>query len=76
MFQTVESRLAALLLEMAGATNSIKGYTHKDLGKQIGTYRETVTNTLHEMKVNGFIEIGRARVTILDKRALRELSEL
>ena len=76
MFQTVESRLAALLLEMADATNSIKGHTHKDLGKQIGAYRETVTNAIHEMKVNGFIEVGRARITILDKRALRELSEL
>ena len=75
-FQTVESRLAALLLEMADATNSIKGYTHKDLGKQIGAYRETVTNAIHEMKANGFVEVGRTRVTILDKRALRELSEL
>jgi CRP-like cAMP-binding protein len=75
-FQTVESRLAALLLEMADATNSVKGFTHKSLGKQIGAYRETVTNAIHEMKVNGSIEVGRMRITILDKRALRELSEL
>lgn len=75
-FQTVESRVAGLLLEIAGASSSVEGYTHKDIGEQIGAYRESVTNAIHEMKINGFVEVGRMRITILDKRALRELSEL
>ncbi len=75
-FQTVESRVAGLLLETAGASSSVEGYTHQDLGEQIGTYRESVTNAIHELKMNGFVEVGRMKITILDKRALRELSEL
>ena len=46
------------------------------LGEQVGAYRETVTKAIHQMKANGFIEVGRKRITILDKRALRESSEL
>ena len=75
-FQTIESRVAALLLEIAGDTSSVEGHTHQDIGEQIGTYRESVTNAIHELKINGFVEVGRMRITILDKRALRELSEL
>ena len=76
IFQTIDSRLAGLLLELAGNTSSVEGYTHQDLGEQIGAYRESVTNAIHEMKINRFVEVGRMRITILDKRALRELSEL
>ena len=74
-FQTVDSRVAGLLLELAGANSTVKGYTQEDLGEQIGAYRETITNAIHEMKANRFIEVGRKSITILDKRALRELSE-
>jgi hypothetical protein len=31
-FQTVESRIAGLILEIAGAASSVEGYTHQDLG--------------------------------------------
>ncbi len=75
-FQTIESRVAGLLLEIAGNTSSVEGHTHQDIGEQIGVYRESVTNAIHEMKMNGFVEVGRMRITILDKRALKELSEL
>ena len=75
-FQTIDSRLAGLLLELADATSTVKGYTHQALGEQIGAYRESVTNAIHEMKVNRFVEVGRMRITILDRRALKELSEL
>jgi CRP-like cAMP-binding protein len=75
-FQTVESRLAGLLLELAGAESSIKGFTHEEFGERIGTYRETVTNALDAMRLDRLIEIGRKRIGILDKRALLELSQL
>ena len=74
--QTIESRVAGLLLEIAGNTSSVKGHTHQKLGEQIGVHRENVSHVIHEMKMNGFVEVGRMRITILDKRALQELSEL
>jgi CRP-like cAMP-binding protein len=75
-FQSVESRVAGLLLEIAGAASFVEGYTHKDIGEQIGAYRESVSHAIHELKINGFVEVGRMRITLIDKRALRELSEL
>lgn len=75
-FQLADSRIAALLLELAGEDSAITGLTHEEIGEKIGVYRETVTNMLDAMKMEKLVEIGRKRVTILDKRALRELSEL
>jgi CRP-like cAMP-binding protein len=75
-FQTVDSRLAGLLLELAGDESSVTGFTQEQLADQLATYRETVTNALDSLKQDGTIEIGRLRITILNKRALKELSEL
>ena len=75
-FQLADSRIAALLLELAGEDTAIVGLSHEEIGERIGFYRETVTNILDAMKREKLIEVGRKRVTVLDKRALRELSEL
>jgi CRP-like cAMP-binding protein len=74
--QSARSRIAALLLDLAGESSSVEGLAHKDLALRIGLYRETVTNTLGSMKSERLIKVGRERITILDKRALQELSEL
>jgi CRP-like cAMP-binding protein len=75
-FQLADSRIAAMLLELAGEGSHVLGLTHEEMGEKIGVYRETVTNMLDAMKSERLIEIGRKRITILDKRALKELSEL
>jgi CRP/FNR family transcriptional regulator, cyclic AMP receptor protein len=75
-FQLADSRIAALLLELAGEDTAIIGLSHEEIGERIGFYRETITNILNAMKMEKLIEVGRKRVTVLDKRALRELSEL
>ena len=54
----------------------IAGHTHAELGEFLGTYRETITNTLSLVELDGIIQVNRMKITILDKRALRELSEL
>jgi CRP-like cAMP-binding protein len=71
-FKGIPSRLASLLLQLADEQggDSITGLTHQDLGEQIGTYRETTTQTLNTFKAEGLIDIGRKRITILDRDAL------
>jgi CRP-like cAMP-binding protein len=76
ILQSAASRIAAFLLELAGESSLIEGLAHKDLALRIGLYRETVTNILGSMKADRLIKVGRERITILDKRALQELSEL
>jgi CRP/FNR family transcriptional regulator, cyclic AMP receptor protein len=75
-FQTADARLAALLLELAGETSVVEGYGHEELSERLGVYRETVTTTMREMKESKLIEVGRKRIAILNKKALKELSEL
>ncbi len=76
-FKGIPARLASLLLQLADAhgSNAIIGLTHQDLGEQIGTYRETTTQTLNTFKAEGLIDIGRKRITILDRQKLQRIAE-
>lgn len=75
-FQLADSRLARLILELSAEGSTVEGLTHEELGERIGTYRETVSVTLSVMELDKLIKVGRKKITILDERALRELSEL
>jgi CRP-like cAMP-binding protein len=67
--------LAALLLRLHEEQgDSIGGYTHQDLAEAVGTYRETITQTLNDFKAKGLIEIGRKRIDILDPNGLEKES--
>ena len=41
----------------------------------IGTYRETVTQTLNDFKAQGLIKIERKRIEIRDAAGLQKLAE-
>lgn len=73
-FKSIPSRLAALLLRLARDGHEVAGLTHQDLAEMIGTYRETTTQTLNDMKAQGIVAIGRRRITILDKAKLAEIA--
>jgi CRP-like cAMP-binding protein len=72
-FKSIPARLANLLLRLA-QNNFVDGKTHQDLAEQIGTYRETVTQTLNEFKAQGLIEIQRKRIEIRDTTRLKQLA--
>lgn len=77
-FKSIPSRLASLLLRLEaeqGSNGRVSGYTHQDLGEMLGTYRETITQTLNDFKANGLVFISRKRVQILDRDSLEELAE-
>ena len=85
-FKGIPARLANLLLRLADeqATHlpadgdqqpgDIVGLTHQDLAESVGTYRETATQVLKDLKADGLIEIGRKRITILDRDRLSEVA--
>jgi CRP/FNR family cyclic AMP-dependent transcriptional regulator len=76
-FKSIPARLASLLLQLADERGgvTITGLTHQDLGEQIGTYRETTTQTLNAFKAEGLIDIGRKRIIILDRAGLQRITE-
>ncbi len=75
-FKGIPARLASLLLRVRLEQNSdeIEGLTHQDLAETVGTYRETATQVLNDLKVQGLIEIGRKRITILDPQRLQAVA--
>jgi CRP-like cAMP-binding protein len=73
-FKGIPARLAALLLRLQ-RDHFVDGKTHQDLAEMIGTYRETVTQTLNDFKAQGLIEIQRKRIKIRDAARLREFAE-
>jgi CRP/FNR family cyclic AMP-dependent transcriptional regulator len=78
-FKSIPARLASLLLRLSeeqGDGSVVTGYTHQDLGEMLGTYRETVTQTLNEFKSDGLVEISRKRVEIKDRDGLEMLAEM
>ena len=73
-FLDVTRRVASLLWRMYEKSGSVKGYSHQDIADLVGTYRETVTQTLNQLKQQGLIDIQRKEIRILDPAGLRELA--
>lgn len=75
-FRSVPARIAATLLQLArGESRQISGVSHQELADMVGTYRETVTRVLNDFQAEGFIELGRMRIRLLDPDRLATLSE-
>jgi len=76
-FKGIPARLASLLLRLAEeqGNDEIAGLTHQDLAESVGTYRETATQVLNDLKAQGLIEIGRKRIKIVDPVRLTEIAE-
>ena len=76
-FKGIPARLASPLLRLADEQGSmtISGMTHQDLAESVGTYRETATQVLNDLKADGLIEIGRKRIIILNAEGLAAIAE-
>ena len=68
----VEYRLAAALLRLQPDKQS--KVTHQELAVELGTVREVVSRHLKRMETNGWVELGRGRIAIIDRNALQRLA--
>lgn len=77
-FKNIAARLAGLLLRLAdeqGDDMLVTGYTHQDFSEMLGTYRETITQTLNDFKAERLVEISRKQVQIIDRESLEIVAE-
>lgn len=72
--ESVQARLANLLLAKTGDHVGDLKATHQDLATEIGTAREVVSRQLKAFASLGLLSIGRGTITILDRRGLEALS--
>ncbi len=72
-YSTIASRLAALLLDLS--SNDPQGAvhaTHQELAQMLGTWRETISKTLQDFRLKGWVSSGRRHLRILDRESLEE----
>jgi CRP/FNR family cyclic AMP-dependent transcriptional regulator len=81
VFYDVQTRLARLLLKLAdihgervegGVQIGIK-LTHEDIASLIGSTRETTSKILNEFKSNGWIDVKKRHIILLDQKVLAEM---
>jgi CRP/FNR family transcriptional regulator len=71
-FRTMDSRLAALLLQHFDTADVIS-MRHEDIASELGTAREVVSRLLENYERRGAIHLSRGRVEMRDEAALRQL---
>ena len=68
-FERLNARLAQTLLSNARDTNTVN-MTHQEIAAEVGSVREVVSRELQHFRRNGWVDLGRGRIVILDRKAL------
>lgn len=69
VFRRLDQRLAARLLHLGEPIR----VTHQMLAEELGTTRECVSRTLEGLEGLGLLRLGRKKIEILDRGALKRL---
>jgi CRP/FNR family transcriptional regulator len=70
-FKRLDQRLARLLVERGPVLN----VTHQALADDLGSVREIVSRLLHHFAEDGWVELARERISVLDPLRLATFSE-
>jgi CRP/FNR family transcriptional regulator len=70
-FRRLDRRLASLLVARAPEVRA----THQELADELGSVREIVTRLLRGFELQGWVQLGRERVSVMDADSLRRFAE-
>ena len=73
-FTSIDARLARVLLELH--EKQVEKVTHQDIAVELGTAREVVSRHLKRFAAEGWVELGRGRVTVVDPANLQRVNNL
>lgn len=73
-FKRLDVRLAEKLIELANE-QGIVATTHQKMSVELGTAREVVSRQLKKFQQNGWVDVSRGKVNILNRPELLNLSE-
>ena len=73
VFQRMDVRLAARLLELAGQGDTVHA-THQVLANELGTAREVISRTLSEFQRRGWVAQSRGEVRLAGRPGLERLA--
>jgi len=72
--ETLEARLAALLLRCAGTTHTVK-MTHDHLAHHLACGREAVSRILEQWEHRGYVRLGRRHIGLTAPQRLTDLAK-
>ncbi|RRJ82368.1 Crp/Fnr family transcriptional regulator [Aestuariirhabdus litorea] len=72
-FERIDVRLARYLVRNAGQQI---GLTHQNLAEELGTAREVVSRHLKDFESNGWLQLGRGRIEVIDAVGLQQRIDL
>lgn len=76
LFDRFDERLARLLVGIYKKTGDEKiKMTQEDMAKEVNSAREVVARMLRQFADDGWVEINRGQITLIDVDALKDLSE-
>lgn len=73
-FESVAQRIARLIARDMPASDAPLSLTHKELAERVAATRESVTKALGLLSRQGFVELGRGSIKIVDRPGLEALA--
>ena len=73
-YKSVPARIATTLLRLAGGENEPVRLSHQDIADMVGTYRETTTRILNELRTDGLLDLKRMQISIVDVEGVRRIA--
>lgn len=74
VFSRLDVRLADYLLERTSDDAAALARTHQAIASELGSTREVVSRLLKEWEHRDLVSLGRAKVTVVDRKALSRLA--
>ena len=76
VFMSMDKRLAIFLLdEIAANGTDMISMTHEQIARHLGTAREVITRMLRHFAADGWIEVSRKGIKILNIEKLRDIAQ-
>ena len=74
-YKSVPARIATTLLRLSGDGEAPVRLSHQDIAEMVGTYRETATRILNELRADGLIELKRMQIVVRDAEGLDAVAQ-
>lgn len=73
-YKSVPARIALTLLRLTPDGEAVR-LSHQDIAEMVGTYRETATRILNEMRADGLIELKRMQISVRHRGGLEAIAD-
>lgn len=74
-YKSVPARIATVLLRLSDGGRAPVRLSQQDVADMVGTYRETATRVLNEMRADGLVTLSRMQIVVADRERVDLLAQ-